>query len=164
MSFVRFSVGLLAIAFLGAGCAAKTPSAAVSPELGSVEQVADVQAVSASTTKQAETSEKTSTTPAEPKAAPRPAKKPSPSQPAAVSVLIGDTAFSPDIQVVQAGGTVIFTNKSSKNHTVHSVDSNLYDSGNIPPGKSWKRVFPATGSYHYYTATDVNMRGIIIVR
>lgn len=165
MKPVRLSLCLLALTLLGAGCFGQSPSvpSAQNPSDAQVDQAAQDTPTAGSPAANGSSTDAAAKA-APPTAAPKTVKKPAPSQPAAVSVLIGDTSFSPGIQVVQAGGKVVWTNKGSKNQTVHSTDSNLYDSGNIPPGKSWSHVFPAVGSYLYYSASDLNMKGTIIVR
>lgn len=99
-----------------------------------------------------------------PTPAPKPILKRPSTKPATGSVTILDSSFSPQVLAVQAGATVVWTNKSSKDHTVRSEDSNVYDSGNIPPGGSYKRVFEWPGSYLYFSASDPKMKGTIVVR
>lgn len=160
----RGVVGLLAVALFGAGCAAwpsteKTSEAPVPAQ----EQVVVPNVGTASGTPaengDAETAE---AAPAEP--APKPAVKKTTTKSASVSVTITDEGFGPRVLPVSAGTTVVWTNKSSKNQTVHSDGSNLYDSGNIPPGGTYKRVFEWPGSYVYYTATDTKLKGTVVVR
>ena len=73
-----------------------------------------------------------------------------------------DASFSPQILAINAGDTVVWTNKGSKNQTVTS-NSNLWDSGNLKPGQTYKRVFAQPGRYEYRTNLTNGMNGTIIV-
>ena len=64
---------------------------------------------------------------------------------------------------VNAGDTVVWTNKGTQNHTVASDGSLLYDSGNIPSGTSWSRKFSAPGSYGYHDGAHPSLKGTVTV-
>lgn len=80
-----------------------------------------------------------------------------------VTVSITDSAFAPQVLAIKAGDTVIWVNNGATNHTSASLGALIWDSGNIPPGSSYSRKFPATGSYNYYDGVT-NHTGTVIVR
>lgn len=83
--------------------------------------------------------------------------------PATLSVSITDSAFSPQTLAVNAGDTVVWVNKGVQNHTSASDGALIWDSGNIPPGSSYRRTFPYAGSYAYHDGAHPTIRGTIVV-
>jgi len=90
-----------------------------------------------------------------------PTTKPKPG-PQTLYVNITDTGFSPSVMAVNAGDTVVWVNKSSKNQTTVTAGAIVWDSGNIVPGGSYKRVFNAPGSYNYVSGST-QIKGTIVV-
>jgi plastocyanin len=155
------SVSLLAVALIGAGCAgsvATNQETSTPPEVvqvTSTEPVATTTAPATKPTTKPSTQTKPQLQPTSPTTKPKPG-------PQTMYVNITDTGFSPSVMAVNAGDTVVWVNKSSKNQTCASSGSLLWDSGNILPGGSYKRVFSAAGSYNYYSGST-NIKGTIVV-
>ncbi|MFH1077821.1 MAG: hypothetical protein V1745_00855 [Patescibacteria group bacterium] len=173
---------LLAIALsaslFGAGCMSspvldfEPQTQAPVPSEETTETVAP-QAEEATTTIQAPTATEqpaaTSPTPATTKPStikptPKPVVKPPSQIVGKVYVTITDTGFQPQTVAVSPGDTVVWTNKGTSNHTVASNGALIYDSGNIPVGTSWSRVFPAAGSYGYHDGAHPALGGTVVVR
>lgn len=88
--------------------------------------------------------------------------------------------FSPDTVTIRAGETVEWTNVSTAiGHTVTALPDRAadaadvrlprgaepFDSGNIPPGGSWRRRFRVPGTYVYYCTPHelAGMVGVLVV-
>lgn len=144
----------LVLALLGAGCSqtkAPAPEPVPTPaqEAGETPEPAPTPAPT--------TTQKTTTPkPVAPKPTPKPATK-------TITIEIKDNVFSPQIAAVNPGDTVIWKNVGKNNHTVHSSTGVLYDSGNLAPGATFSRTFPAQGRYEYYCAYHAGMKGTVIV-
>ena len=69
----------------------------------------------------------------------------SPSEQNVVHIL--SSGFSPDSMMVNIDNTVTWVNDDTKTHT---VSSDKFDSGDIPPGGSFKFHFDNTGTYEYF--------------
>lgn len=159
----RLFVALVSVALVGAGCGSSNEPTVESLIEGSPAAATGEVGAENVTSTEAEALAAPASEPAQ-KTAPRPTPKKTVTKPATVYVTITDEAFSPSAMAVMAGATVVWTNKSSKNQTVRSDGSNIYDSGNIPPGGTYKRVFEWPGSYVYYTAGPKTFKGTVIVR
>src|SRR5512141_1359311 len=65
-------------------------------------------------------------------------------------VMITDNVFDPDSVEVSPGDTVTWVNEGSAAHTSTSGTPNypdgVWDSGEIPPGSSYSRVFTTVGN------------------
>jgi plastocyanin len=72
-------------------------------------------------------------------------------------------AYSPGNFTVKAGKTVTWVNKDTTPHTVTSITSGLFDSGNLNSGQTWSHVFAQNGVYKYYCTLHSWMRGNITV-
>ena len=109
--------------------------------------------------------------------APPPTTKPAPVPPASPSpdpdkpkpsthyVSMTEDAFSPKVLVIQAGDTVVWVNRSHSSHTVVANETVLlWDSGNLLPNKSYKRIFPYPGTYNYNCSLHAGMKATIVVR
>ncbi len=79
------------------------------------------------------------------------------------SVTMTGMEFSPKVLAIAVGDTVVWTNKDTVNHTSVSDNALIWDSGNLKPGSSYKRVFSAPGTYTYHCAIHPNMTGTVIV-
>lgn len=71
--------------------------------------------------------------------------------------------YSPSPYTVKVGSTVTWVNKDTSTHTVTSIGSSLFDSGNILPGGSYSFTFTQAGTYQYYCTIHPWMKGTIIV-
>lgn len=81
---------------------------------------------------------------------------------ATVRVRIAGYAFVPARVHIHPGDTVVWTNRDPATHTVTAVAGG-FDSGALGPGRSYRRVFPAAGSFAYRCALHPEMRGVVIV-
>jgi plastocyanin len=103
-----------------------------------------------------------------------------PEAPAAVVEMTQTIRFSPDTLRIGAGQTVEWSNVSvAIGHTVTALpgrasdDAHVslprgaapFDSGNIPPGGTWRRRFDVPGTYLYYCTPHelAGMVGVIVV-
>jgi plastocyanin len=153
-----------AIALVGAGCASgsavKDDAAVVTPEV--VQVTSTTPNATSTAPAKTPTTTKPSTQTKQPQLQPTsPTTKPKPG-PQTQYVTITDSGFSPSVMAVNAGDAVVWVNKSTKNQTSASSGSLLWDSGNIPVGGSYKRVFNAPGSYNYYSGST-NFKGTVVV-
>ncbi|MEO9306685.1 MAG: hypothetical protein ABI342_00035 [Nitrososphaera sp.] len=69
---------------------------------------------------------------------------------------------------VAVGDTVTWTNDDNRTHTVTTGTTNygpqgVFDSGSIPPGKSFTQFFGSVGKYSYYDKTDMWPSGLVSV-
>src|SRR6516162_8623305 len=58
------------------------------------------------------------------------------------------TAYAPNPVNVAPGSTVTWTNNDTTSHTSTANDG-AWDSGSIPPGGSFSRMFPNAGTFTY---------------
>jgi plastocyanin len=83
------------------------------------------------------------------------------------SVWIGDDGFVPSSVTLSVNGTVSWTNRASRAHTVTANDGPLFDSGRLDPelpfspGQRFSQTFDVPGTYYYHSA--LSMRGRITV-
>ena len=70
--------------------------------------------------------------------------------------------YSPINYTVAAGTTVTWVNRDGTTHSVTS-DSDLFDSGPLPPGASFSYTFSQPGVYHYSCNYHSWMMGTIVV-
>lgn len=153
----------LLVMALGAGCASTStptpqPLPAVSTEQQSV-TVSSTESVVAATTTPAV---KPTAVPVKPTIT-KPIPKPIPG-PTVYTVLIQNLTFVPQVIAVKAGDAVLWVNKDSVNHTTASDGALIWDSGNIAPGQSYKRVFSSVGTYNYHCGVHGSMKGTVVVR
>jgi plastocyanin len=71
--------------------------------------------------------------------------------------------FSPVSFTVKVGATVTWVNRDSSVHTVTSLGSSLFDSGNIPAGGTYSYTFSQPGTYQYYCTLHPWMKGTVVV-
>jgi len=80
-----------------------------------------------------------------------------------------DKNFSPDRIEVKIGDTVIWKNFDSGDHTVTaefrpaSPQEGGFDSGLIPSGLSYEKIFSKIGTYKYYCKLHPEEMGTVIV-
>ncbi|MFC1987931.1 cupredoxin family copper-binding protein [Chloroflexota bacterium] len=106
------------------------------------------------------TTPSTPTTPTTPTSPSTPA--PTPTSSWEVIISISGFDFNPKTIKVSVGTTVKWTNHDSVPHTVTS-DSNLFESGNLPGGATFRYTFNKSGTYDYHCVIHPSMRGTIIV-
>ena len=79
------------------------------------------------------------------------------------SVSIENFSFKPGELTVKKGTVVTWTNNDSVTHTVVS-DSNIFDSGNIDPGATFKHTFDQSGTFTYHCRIHPSMTGKVVVQ
>lgn len=72
-------------------------------------------------------------------------------------------AYGPGRMVVPAGTVVEWTNRDAVVHTATAEDD-AWDSGAIPPGRSWRARFDEPGVYPYFCGPHPFMKGVVVVR
>jgi len=77
------------------------------------------------------------------------------------TVHITSSGFSPEFLRVNINNTVVWVNDDNVVHTVTSP-SGKFDSGDIPPGSTFRYYFDNTGNYDYYCKYH-DIRGTIQV-
>ena len=85
-----------------------------------------------------------------------------PATPPHIEVFIDGLAFNPAVLNVPAGTIVVWYNNDSVTHTVTARD-NLFDSGNLSPGDTFRYDFDQSGALEYYCRIHPSMVGIITV-
>lgn len=96
---------------------------------------------------------------------------PPPTSPASDRVRIRNQQFNPASRTVKAGTTVTWQNTEPANGPSYDVTSgqpgaptNVFASGNLPPGATFQFTFTTAGVYSYYSTTNPeSMLGQIIV-
>ena len=78
-------------------------------------------------------------------------------------VIMEAVAFQPAAITVNAGDTVVWTNKDAFPHTATAQDKS-FDSGEIGVGKSWKLVAKKKGTFAYVCTYHPTMKGTLVVR
>lgn len=84
------------------------------------------------------------------------------STPGQATVNISGFAFVPQTLTVAIGTEVVWVNNDSVPHTVTSRD-NVFDSGNLPRGASFRYTFNQIGTFDYYCTIHPSMTGKIVV-
>src|SRR5262245_2656735 len=81
-----------------------------------------------------------------------------------VTVAVDDNNFAPDVINVRLGTTVRWVNQGQNIHTITSNDE-LFDSGDLRPGETYRATFRRAGKYYYYCQHHGRdqMRGVIVV-
>jgi len=86
------------------------------------------------------------------------------------TVQIKNMAFVPNLSVITAGDTIIWTNLDNMAHTVTSVDvtgnltANPLDSPSLTNNKSYSHTFEQPGSFKYRCKPHSGMKGTVIVQ
>src|SRR5215207_6711060 len=78
------------------------------------------------------------------------------------TVNIYNHAFDPAQLNVASGTTVRFVNKDTEAHTA-TADNNLFDTGVLESGESFKVYFEGSGSVTYHDELHPDMKGSIVV-
>lgn len=79
------------------------------------------------------------------------------------SVAVANFAFSPASLTVKVGTKVTWTNNDSVTHTV-TENQGAFDSGQLPPGKSFSFTFTKAGTYSYHCNIHPSMTATIVVQ
>lgn len=82
------------------------------------------------------------------------------------TVLILNAVFSPGAVNATQGSIVKWINQDAVAHTVTSFNSSAFNSGFIPPGKTYSMTIPASlkpGSYYYFCSVHPFMIGLLNV-
>ena len=79
------------------------------------------------------------------------------------AVAIDASSFQQDYLAVNAGDTIVWTNRDFFPHTVTATNGS-FDSKEIPPGKSWKYTVKVKGTFDYKCAYHSTMTGVIRVK
>jgi len=79
------------------------------------------------------------------------------------TINIKNLAFSTQQLEVSKGQEVTFTNNDSTTHIV-VADDQSFDSGQIAPGKEYKKTFDTVGTFSYHCSIHPSMTGEIIVK
>ena len=87
---------------------------------------------------------------------------PAPKSGSNASVTIQNMAFGPDTLRIAAGTKVTWSNADGMTHTVTELNA-LFDSGNLPSGKSFSYTFTTVGSFKYYCVIHPGMKGVVVV-
>lgn len=77
------------------------------------------------------------------------------------NVRIENFSYYPKEVVIKVGDSVSWMNYDSQEHTV-TIDG-VFDSGLLPKGQSYKRIFNEKGIFEYYCTPHPYMTGKIIV-
>ena len=78
------------------------------------------------------------------------------------TVNIYNHAFDPAQLNVASGTTVRFVNKDTEPHTA-TADNDLFDTGELEPGGSFKVYFEGSGTVTYHCELHPDMKGVIVV-
>lgn len=170
-SISRTSYLVLSLVLLiGGGCTTtKSPEQASIPSTNTTTQ-SDAQAPQVqsepTSTKAAVSEPTTQAAPNKPAVAPikKPQAQPTQPTPKTVTVTIVDHRFSPLVIAINKGDQLIWANNDLVPHTTTSDGTLLWDSGTIRPGGTYKRIFPATGTYQYHCGIHPDMQATVIVR
>ena len=112
------------------------------------------------TKKLAETAE--TTKPAEADEPTTPTQTTAPDPNGQKTVNIYNHAFDPAQLNVASGTTVRFVNKDTEPHTA-TADNDLFDTGELEPGGSFKVYFEGSGTVTYHCELHPDMKGSIVV-
>ncbi len=82
-------------------------------------------------------------------------------------VSITSAGFQPQVLYTPMGSTVTWTNRSDATQSVHFDNwdpATPVDSGDIPPGGTWKFTFKTTGSVVYHSNQHPSFLGSVEIR
>lgn len=77
------------------------------------------------------------------------------------NIIAQNFAFSPASITINAGDTIIWTNRDLAPHT---ATGSGFDSGALSNGQSYSFKFSSAGTYNYYCAIHPSMTGVVIVK
>jgi plastocyanin len=83
----------------------------------------------------------------------------------ATVVVIRDFAFTPAQVRVRPGAKVTWVNCGAAGSDAHTstADAGAWDSPLLPPGATFTRQFPASGTFAYHCEPHPSMRGSVVV-
>ena len=84
-------------------------------------------------------------------------------KPATHVVAMSGTRFTPSVDTLQVGDTVVWTNNDLVQHTTTAIDSS-FDSGLLEVGQSWRFISRVSGTVAYRCRYHPGMVGTLIVR
>ncbi|HEY9246866.1 MAG TPA: cupredoxin family copper-binding protein [Candidatus Methanoperedens sp.] len=90
-----------------------------------------------------------------------PPKQTAPPPKTEVTVEISDFTFFPPEVTVAKGGTVIWKQKDTEQHTVTGAD---FSSEKLSQGQTYSHTFNEAGTFEYWCTIHASMRGKVIVR
>ena len=79
------------------------------------------------------------------------------------AVAINSSGYQPATLDVKVGAIVTWTNTDSTAHSITSDMANVFDSGALNNGATFKFTFTQPGTYAYHSSSDPNMKGAITV-
>ena len=79
------------------------------------------------------------------------------------AVAIDASSFQSGYLSVNAGDSIVWTNRDFFPHTVTAVNGS-FDSKEIAPGKSWKYTVRTKGTFEYKCAYHATMTGVLKVK
>jgi len=82
--------------------------------------------------------------------------------PPQIEVAIDGLAFNPAVYNVPVGTTIVWYNNDSVTHTITARD-NLFDSGNLSPGGTFRYTFEQSSALEYYCKIHPSMVGKITI-
>ena len=85
-------------------------------------------------------------------------------KPVTHTVTIDASSFRPSTLTIAPGDSVVWVNKDLIPHTATSQKQGLFDSGTIPPGKSWTRTFKDKADLAYLCLFHPTMKGRVRIR
>ena len=86
-----------------------------------------------------------------------------PPKPQMHTVIIDASAFQQELLIVNAGDTVVWTNRDLFPHTVTATHGS-FDSKAIAPGQSWKYTPKGKGTFDYKCAYHTTMTAVLKVK
>lgn len=75
-------------------------------------------------------------------------------------ISIENFAFNPPVLNIKVGDAVAWVNRDS---SIHTVDSDIFKSGNLNTGESFEFKFNTQGNFDYICGIHPSMKGKIIV-
>ncbi|SFI40154.1 Plastocyanin [Collimonas sp. OK307] len=78
-------------------------------------------------------------------------------------ITIEGMKYSPEVIEVNAGDTIVWTNKDAFPHTV-TAENHRFDSKEIGSGRSWKFKASVRGVFPYICSFHPTMRGKLVVK
>jgi len=78
-----------------------------------------------------------------------------------LNIFIQNSKFTPNFSAMPIGSTVTWYNNDS---VVHTVTSDNWDSGQIPPGGKFSKTFDSAGDNKYHCTIHPSMTGELIIK